>query len=226
MPPILDVVEARPEAARDERGVARRPSAPARARGLFAGVSSGAVVHVARRLAADLEEGGVVVCVLADGGWKYLSAAFWDSASPPRRWRTEAGGSARRGPGRARPARRRRGPERGVRGRRSARRPRRSLRARAVTACLALPLRARRRSGRLVPRGRRATSSPSSTRTRPTRRGPHEPTSRTSASGRAGRTSSSRRDRRARRLAHRRRRAGVAGARYFVTVNDPCMKSL
>jgi cysteine synthase B len=45
--------------------------------GIFAGVSSGAVVHVARRLADELED-GVVVCVLADGGWKYLSASFWD----------------------------------------------------------------------------------------------------------------------------------------------------
>jgi cysteine synthase len=44
--------------------------------GILAGVSSGAVVHVARRLAAELEE-GVVVCVLPDGGWKYLSAGFW-----------------------------------------------------------------------------------------------------------------------------------------------------
>jgi cysteine synthase len=46
--------------------------------GIFAGVSAGAVVHVARKLAADLEE-GVVVCVLADGGWKYLSADFWET---------------------------------------------------------------------------------------------------------------------------------------------------
>jgi len=44
--------------------------------GVFAGVSSGAVLHVGRRLAAELDE-GVVVCVLADGGWKYLSAGFW-----------------------------------------------------------------------------------------------------------------------------------------------------
>jgi hypothetical protein len=36
------------------------------------------VVHAALRLAAELDE-GVVVCVLADGGWKYLSADFWDS---------------------------------------------------------------------------------------------------------------------------------------------------
>jgi [CysO sulfur-carrier protein]-thiocarboxylate-dependent cysteine synthase len=43
---------------------------------IFAGVSSGAVIHVARRVAEELNE-GVVVAVLADGGWKYLSADFW-----------------------------------------------------------------------------------------------------------------------------------------------------
>jgi cysteine synthase B len=46
--------------------------------GIFAGISSGAVVHVARRLAEELDE-GVLVCILADGGWKYLSADFWDA---------------------------------------------------------------------------------------------------------------------------------------------------
>jgi cysteine synthase B len=46
--------------------------------GIFAGVSSGAVVHVARKLAAERDE-GVVVAVLADAGWKYLSADFWDA---------------------------------------------------------------------------------------------------------------------------------------------------
>jgi cysteine synthase len=48
------------------------------AEGIFAGVSSGAVVHVARRLAGELDE-GVVVCILPDGGWKYLSADFWSA---------------------------------------------------------------------------------------------------------------------------------------------------
>ncbi|MGH3051399.1 MAG: pyridoxal-phosphate dependent enzyme [Gaiellaceae bacterium] len=48
--------------------------------GIFAGVSSGAVLHVARLLGEELEE-GVVVCVLADGGWKYLSADFWTEGS-------------------------------------------------------------------------------------------------------------------------------------------------
>ena len=46
--------------------------------GIFAGVSSGAVIHAAVRLARELDE-GVVVCVLADAGWKYLSAEFWES---------------------------------------------------------------------------------------------------------------------------------------------------
>jgi [CysO sulfur-carrier protein]-thiocarboxylate-dependent cysteine synthase len=51
--------------------------------GIFAGVSAGAVAHVACRLAAELDE-GVVVCVLADGGWKYLSAGFWEAEDVER----------------------------------------------------------------------------------------------------------------------------------------------
>jgi cysteine synthase B len=46
--------------------------------GIFAGVSAGAAVHVARKLADELEE-GVVVAILADAGWKYLSADFWET---------------------------------------------------------------------------------------------------------------------------------------------------
>jgi cysteine synthase B len=45
--------------------------------GIFAGVSSGAVIHVARRIADELDDDAVVVAVLADAGWKYLSADFW-----------------------------------------------------------------------------------------------------------------------------------------------------
>jgi hypothetical protein len=36
------------------------------------------VVHVARKLANELDE-GVVVTILADAGWKYLSADFWET---------------------------------------------------------------------------------------------------------------------------------------------------
>jgi cysteine synthase B len=46
--------------------------------GIFAGISSGAVVHVARRIADEIDEGDIV-CLLADGGWKYLSTDAWAS---------------------------------------------------------------------------------------------------------------------------------------------------
>jgi cysteine synthase B len=44
--------------------------------GIFAGVSSGGVLAVARRVAAQLES-GTIVALLADGGWKYLSEDVW-----------------------------------------------------------------------------------------------------------------------------------------------------
>jgi cysteine synthase B len=44
--------------------------------GIFAGVSSGSVVYGAIRQAERMERGSIV-CLLADGGWKYLSTALW-----------------------------------------------------------------------------------------------------------------------------------------------------
>jgi cysteine synthase len=46
--------------------------------GVFAGISSGAVVHVAQRVAERTDRGDIV-CLLADGGWKYLSTDAWAS---------------------------------------------------------------------------------------------------------------------------------------------------
>ncbi|MGH2540971.1 MAG: PLP-dependent cysteine synthase family protein [Actinomycetota bacterium] len=43
---------------------------------IFAGISSGAVIHVAQRIAAELEQ-AEIVCLLPDGGWKYLSTEAW-----------------------------------------------------------------------------------------------------------------------------------------------------
>src|SRR5207253_6246619 len=78
VPPILDISKLdRKLLVSNEESVAG-VRALLEQEGIFAGVSSGAVVHVAGRLAAELDE-GVVVCVLADGGWKYLSADFWDT---------------------------------------------------------------------------------------------------------------------------------------------------
>ena len=77
VPPILDVskLDRKLLVSNDEAAAAAR--ALLDREGLFAGVSAGAVVHVARRIAEELPEGAVVVAVLADGGWKYLSAPFW-----------------------------------------------------------------------------------------------------------------------------------------------------
>jgi cysteine synthase B len=48
--------------------------------GILAGVSAGGVIHAARRIADELPSGSNVVAILADGGWKYLSADFWSAA--------------------------------------------------------------------------------------------------------------------------------------------------
>jgi len=77
VPPILDVSKLdRKILVSNEESVAGLRALLDR-EGIFAGVSSGAVVHVARRLAAELGEDAVVVAVLADAGWEYLSADFW-----------------------------------------------------------------------------------------------------------------------------------------------------
>jgi len=77
VPPILDVtkLDRKILVSNDESLIGLR--ALLGREGIFAGVSSGAVIHVARRIAAELDEDAVVVAVLADAGWKYLSADFW-----------------------------------------------------------------------------------------------------------------------------------------------------
>jgi cysteine synthase B len=44
--------------------------------GIFAGISSGAVLRTAQKAAARLERANIVL-LLADGGWKYLSTNLW-----------------------------------------------------------------------------------------------------------------------------------------------------
>ena len=83
VPPILDVSKLdRKLLVSNEESVAGLRLLLER-EGIFGGISSGAVIHASLRLADELEE-GVVVSVLADGGWKYLSAGFWDAADVER----------------------------------------------------------------------------------------------------------------------------------------------
>ena len=44
--------------------------------GIFAGISCGAAVRTAQRVAERMQSGDIVV-LLADGGWKYLSTGLW-----------------------------------------------------------------------------------------------------------------------------------------------------
>ncbi len=76
VPPVLD------ETVLDDRYLVNNRDAVVglrrllRDEAIFAGLSSGAAVAVAVRVAREMASGSVVV-LLADGGWKYLSAELW-----------------------------------------------------------------------------------------------------------------------------------------------------
>jgi [CysO sulfur-carrier protein]-thiocarboxylate-dependent cysteine synthase len=78
IPPILDVGQLDRKLLVSNAEAVAGMRALLEVEGIFAGVSSGGVLHVARRLAEELDE-GVVVAVLADAGWKYLSAPLWEA---------------------------------------------------------------------------------------------------------------------------------------------------
>src|SRR5262249_20782033 len=186
VPPILDVAKLdRKLLVSNDEAVAGVHALLER-EGIFAGVSSGAVLHVGRRLAGELG-GGLVVCVLADRRLESLSARFRqgeDIDESQLWWQC-----------------------RSLRARRSPSTPDRSCRTKAAASwCCATaspiatsraatpPSRRIASSSRLTPSSgssrTKAGSSPSSTRTSRRRRVRRAPMSRTSGSGRAGRTSS------------------------------------
>ena len=76
VPPILDLslLDARILVSSEESF--RLTAELLRREGIFAGVSSGAVLATALRVAERMESGNVV-CLFADGGWKYLSTRLW-----------------------------------------------------------------------------------------------------------------------------------------------------
>ena len=78
VPPVLDVAKLDRKLLVSNAEAVAGVRALLESEGVFGGVSAGAVIHVARKLAAELDE-GVVVAILADAGWKYLSAPFWET---------------------------------------------------------------------------------------------------------------------------------------------------
>jgi [CysO sulfur-carrier protein]-thiocarboxylate-dependent cysteine synthase len=78
VPPILDVSQLDRKLLVSNTESVAGMRALLETEGIFAGISSGGVVHVARDLAEELGQ-GVVVAILADAGWKYLSAPLWEA---------------------------------------------------------------------------------------------------------------------------------------------------
>ncbi len=76
VPPILDLarLDARIMVSSEQSFV--MTAALLRKEGIFAGVSSGAVLAAALRVAQHLDAAHVV-CLFADSGWKYLSTGLW-----------------------------------------------------------------------------------------------------------------------------------------------------
>ncbi len=151
VPPILDVSKLDRKMLVSNAESVRAVRALLDLEGIFAGVSCGAAVHVARTIAEEMDE-GVIVTILADAGWKYLSADFWEASDERPRGvhgthdlvvvaRGRASGARR--------ARERRATERGVRPRPLRERRRRRVRSRPERLAVALPLRARDRSSHL-----------------------------------------------------------------------------
>lgn len=76
VPPILDISRLDRKLLvgnRDALVMTRRLAAE---EGIFAGISSGAVVHTCVRIAQAMDQ-GTIVGIICDGGWKYLSAGIW-----------------------------------------------------------------------------------------------------------------------------------------------------
>jgi len=79
VPPILDVTKLDRKMLVSNEDSVLGVRALLELEGIFAGVSSGAAVHVARKMAQELDE-GVIVTILTDAGWKYVSADFWEAS--------------------------------------------------------------------------------------------------------------------------------------------------
>jgi cysteine synthase len=76
VPPIFDPTQVNRKFLVNSADSLRTTRAVTSREGIFCGISSGAVVYVAQRIAAEVDEADIV-CLLPDGGWKYLSTNAW-----------------------------------------------------------------------------------------------------------------------------------------------------
>ena len=80
VPPILDLSQLDGRIMVSGEESFRKTAELLRKEGVFAGVSSGAALAAAQRVAARAGEANIV-CLFADGGWKYLSAGIWTDSN-------------------------------------------------------------------------------------------------------------------------------------------------
>ena len=76
IPPILDITQLDRKLLVENMDAIVMTRRLASEQGIFAGVSSGAVMHTCARVASKMER-GTVVGIICDSGWKYLSAGIW-----------------------------------------------------------------------------------------------------------------------------------------------------
>ena len=78
IPPLLDLEMLNRRFLVDSASAIAAARDVMRAEGVFAGVSSGAALHSALRVAEGMESGNIVM-MFSDGAWKYLPSRPWDA---------------------------------------------------------------------------------------------------------------------------------------------------
>lgn len=79
VPPLLDLTQLDGRYLVDSASAIKTVRSVIEAEGILAGVSSGATLHTAFRIAEGMDRGNIVV-MFSDGGWKYLPSHPWDAA--------------------------------------------------------------------------------------------------------------------------------------------------
>lgn len=90
VPPVLDLSLLSSKMVVSSRDAFEITRELTRREGIFAGISSGAALLGAMRVARRMESGNIVV-LLADGGWKYLSTGLWTAHTTEMEERADSG---------------------------------------------------------------------------------------------------------------------------------------
>ena len=79
IPPLLDLTQLDSRLLVDSASAIAATRSVIETEGIVAGISSGATLHAALRIAERMDR-ATIVMMFADGGWKYLPSRPWDAA--------------------------------------------------------------------------------------------------------------------------------------------------